>query len=248
MIKNFKIFILNLKNDEKRRENIVKELKKQNISNYEIIEAVDGNKINSKEIDLLISKNSKFINPINTNMSKSEIGCALSHIKIYKKIINHNLDFALILEDDAIFTNKFTEDLKKFIIKNLKYKKQIMLLSELWEFYKKPLDKNNNYEIVDVTNAFFTHSYFINREAAKSLVSFNFPIKTVADNFVIFKIYCGIKITGLSPFILKQEKTHFKSTISFETDLKQIFLFRRFVYKFKNKILKKFNKFKSHKL
>ncbi len=123
-----------------------------------------------------------------------------------------------------------------------------MLLGELWEFYKKPLDKDNNYEIVDVTNAFFTHSYFINREAAKSLVSFNFPIKTVADNFVIFKIYCGIKITGLNPFLLKQEKTHFKSTISFETNLKQIFLFRRFVYKFKNKILKKFNKFKSHKL
>ncbi len=247
MMQNFKIYILNLKSDKNRRENIINELKKQNISNYEIIEAVDGNKLKQNEIDLSISKNKKFINPINTNMSKSEIGCALSHIKIYREIINCNLDFALILEDDAIFINKFTENLKTFIIKNLKFKKQIILLSELWEFYKKPIDRENEYEIVDVTNAFFTHSYFINREAAKSLVSFNFPVKTVADNFVIFKIFCGIKITGLNPYLLEQEKINFKSTISFETDLKQIFVFRRFLYKLKNKILKKFKKFKSHK-
>ncbi len=244
---NFKIYIVNLKKDKKRKKNILREIKKQNLKNYKFIDAIDGNKLKNNQINLLISKNKKFLNPLNTNMSKSEIGCALSHIKIYKEIVRSKIDFALVLEDDAIFLRKFTNNLKKFILNNFRYKKQIILLSELWEFYKKPLDKKKNYEVVNVTNAYFTHSYFINKEAARALENFNFPVKTVADNFIIFKIYCGIKITGLNPYLLGQDKKKFVSSIKFTSDLRKIFLFKRFLYKFYNKILKKFNKFETHK-
>ena len=244
---NFKVYIINLKKDKNRKKNILNELKKQNLKNYKFISAVNGNKLKKKEINSLISKEKNFINPINTNMSKSEIGCSLSHIKIYKEIVKSDIDYALILEDDAFFLNKFTKNLKKFISINFKYKKQIILLSELREFYKIPIDKEKDYEIVDVTNAYFTHSYFINNEAARSLLHFNFPVKTVADNFIIFKIYCGIKITGLNPYLLSQDKKKFESSIKFTTNLKQVFLFKRFIYKSYNKILKKLNKFESHK-
>ena len=244
---NFKVYIINLQKDKNRKKNILKELKKQNLKNYKFISAVNGNKLKKKEINSLISKEKNFINPINTNMSKSEIGCSLSHIKIYKEIVKSDIDYALILEDDAFFLNKFTKNLKKFISINFKYKKQIILLSELREFYKIPIDKEKDYEIVDVTNAYFTHSYFINNEAARSLLHFNFPVKTVADNFIIFKIYCGIKITGLNPYLLGQDKKKFESSIKFTSNLKQVFLFKRFIYKSYNKILKKLNKFESHK-
>ena len=246
-MKNFKVYIINLKKDKNRKKNILNELKKQNLKNYKFISAVNGNELKKKEINSLISKEKNFINPINTNMSKSEIGCSLSHIKIYKEIVKSDIDYALILEDDAFFLNKFTKNLKKFISINFKYKKQIILLSELREFYKIPIDKEKDYEIVDVTNAYFTHSYFINNEAARSLLHFNFPVKTVADNFIIFKIYCGIKITGLNPYLLSQDKKKFESSIKFTTNLKQVFLFKRFIYKSYNKILKKLNKFESHK-
>ena len=244
---NFKVYIINLQKDKNRKKNILNELKKQNLKNYKFISAVNGNKLKKKEINSLISKEKNFINPINTNMSKSEIGCSLSHIKIYKEIVKSDIDYALILEDDAFFLNKFTKNLKKFISINFKYKKQIILLSELREFYKIPIDKEKDYEIVDVTNAYFTHSYFINNEAARSLLHFNFPVKTVADNFIIFKIYCGIKITGLNPYLLGQDKKKFESSIKFTSNLKQVFLFKRFIYKSYNKILKKLNKFESHK-
>ena len=170
---NFKIYVINLKRETERRENIVQELKKQNIQNFEIIDAIDGEKINKSDLDLLISKNNKFINPINTNMNAAEICCSLSHVKVYKKFIETNIEYALIFEDDAVFLNNFSEKLQKFIIRNFKYKKQIISLGELWQFYKKPLDKENEYEIVNVRNAVLAHAYFINREAAKSLLSFN---------------------------------------------------------------------------
>lgn len=247
MTEKIQVYIINLKKDEDRKKNILIELKKQNIENFELVEAIDGNKLKDEELNLLTYKNKKLINPWNTKMSPSQIGCALSHIKIYKKFIKSNFQFALILEDDAYFLDKFTEDLKKFILKNFVYEKQIILLSQLKEFYSQSLDKINNYEIVSVTNAFFTHSYLINKEAAKSIINFNYPIKTIADNFVFFKIYCGINITGLNPFLLDQNKNEFISTIEApEKSLKKIFLIKRSLYKMKMKFLKKFNKFKSH--
>ena len=248
MQNNFKIYVINLKRETKRRENIIIELKKQKLKNFEIIDAVDGEKIEKCEIDKLISKNKKFINPTNTYMNVPEICCALSHINVYKKFIKTNFDYALIFEDDAVFLDEFSEKLQNFVLKNFKYKKQIILLSELWQFFKKPLDVEDDYEIVDVRNAVLAHAYFINREAAKSLISFNYPIKTVADYFLIFNIYCGIKITGLNPFLLKQNKNKFETSIPPENRMNEVFLFRRYIYRLMNKILKILNKLNTHKI
>ena len=246
MIEEFKIYVVNLKKDIARRKNIINEIEKQNIKNYEIIDAVAGDELNKNELDSFTFKNKNNINPWNSKMSPSQIGCALSHIKIYKKFINTNSELAFILEDDAVFLEDFGIKIKNLIIKNFKYKKQIMLLSELKEFYPKAIDAEDGYEIVNVSNAFFTHGYIINKGAAKAIISFNFPVKTVADNFVFFNIYCGIKITGLNPFLLKQDTINFKTSIFWGKRDKKVFLFKRTIYKVKNKILKKFISFKSH--
>ena len=155
--------------------------------------------------------------------------------------------FVVFFEDDAVFLNNFSDNLKKFIIRNFKYKKQIVLLSELWQFYKKPLDIQNDYELVDVRNAVLAHAYFINREAAKSLTIFNYPVKTMPDYFLLFHIYCDIKITGLNPFLVRQDKEKFESAIPRDNRMNEVFLFRRFIYRLKNKFLKICNKFNSHK-
>ena len=247
VLEKFKIFIVNLKIDKKRKSHIINELTKQKLDNYEIIDAVNGNEFDEKEIKKNTFKNKMGLNPWNTKMSSSQIGCALSHIKIYKQFIETGYDYALILEDDAIFVENFKEKLINFIIDNFNYKKQIILLSELKQFYSKPINKIEKYELVNVTNAFFTHAYFINKEAAKSIISFNYPVKTIADNFVLFKLYCGIKITGINPFIVDQDKKNHPTTIIIEKEnFKKIFLFKRTIYKLKMKIMKFFIKFKSH--
>tara|TARA_Y100000768_G_C23886703_1_gene637982 strand:- start:317 stop:1057 length:741 start_codon:yes stop_codon:yes gene_type:complete len=246
MLDDFKVYIINLKQSKERRESILREVSKQNIKNFQLIEAVDGNELNNKELDLYTFKNKKNYNPWSPKLTYSQIGCALSHIKIYKDFIKSNYEYALILEDDAIFLDNFSTNLQKFILSNLKFKKQILLLSELKEFLKTPIDNIEKYEVVNVTNAFFTHSYFINKEAARSLIEFNFPIKTWADNFVLFKIYCGIKLTGLNPYLLDQDKKKFNSTIELQQKFKKNFLLKRFLYKVKNKILKRFLNFDGH--
>ena len=247
MLKKYKIYIINLKRCKKRKKHIIEELKKQKITNYEIVDAIDGNALPPKELKSKTYKNTYNKNPWNIKMSPGQIGCALSHIKVYKIFLETSFKIALILEDDAIFIGNFRNNLEKFIIKNFKFKKQITLLSELKEFYHKPISKMQKFELVDVTNAFFTHAYFINRDAAESIISFNYPVKTIADNFVFFKIYCGIKITGLNPFIVDQDKVNHKTTIHVKkSNLKKKFLFKKKLFKVKIMIMKFFLEFKSH--
>ena len=246
MLEKFKVYIINLKSSKERKKNILKELDKQNLKNFELIDAVDGNKLNKEQINLHTFKNEKNLNPWGPKLTNSQIGCALSHIKIYKNFVQSEFEYAFILEDDAIFLKNFTINLKNFIIKNLKFKRQILLLSEIKEFYKTPIDKIDNYEVVKVTNAFFTHAYFINKEAAKSIIKFNYPIKTWADNFVLFKLYCDVKLTGLNPYLLDQDKTNFFSTVELQKNFKKNFLLKRFLYKLKNKILKHVLSFDGH--
>ncbi len=111
----FKVFIINLKRNKKRREYIVNLCNKYNVS-YTLIEAVDGSKLNQDEI----SKNysvEESIKAIGREMSKSEIGCALSHKNIYEEILKKNIQVTLILEDDVILDQNlinFLNNINKF--------------------------------------------------------------------------------------------------------------------------------------
>lgn len=75
--------------------------------NPQIIKGIDGKKLDKK-------KHKTYFN--NNFLSKSVMGCALAHIKCWKKHILNNNTYTLILEDDFFMEN---DNIKKFGIKNL---------------------------------------------------------------------------------------------------------------------------------
>jgi len=244
---DFIVYVVNMKKDIKRKHHIINELTKQQITNFEFIEGVDGSLMSEKEIVNETYSDENGFNKWNVEMSNGEIGCSLSHVKVYKKLIESKYNIALILEDDAVFLKPFSKILSNFILSSFSNKKQIILISEIREFYKKPIKKINNYELVKVTNAFFTHSYFINKPAAKAILSFNYPVKTTPDNFLFFHLYCGVKLLGLNPFITTQDKKNHKTNITIlDTNNKRVKLLKRKIFKLKIKILKYFIAFGTH--
>jgi GR25 family glycosyltransferase involved in LPS biosynthesis len=71
----------------------------------ERIDAVNGNKISIVDIDPLLLTHQGKLDAIDGTkhypaMTRGGVGCALSHWKIYKKMIDDQIDTALILEDD----------------------------------------------------------------------------------------------------------------------------------------------------
>ena len=102
MNNNFPVFIISLKNDVERRENISRLLANVNIG-YEFFDAIDYRS------ELFQDKKRNV--PINSGkvygeMTEPEMACTLSHLSVYQKILDNNFKWALILEDDVSFDSR----------------------------------------------------------------------------------------------------------------------------------------------
>ncbi len=115
-----------------------------------------------------------------TYLTKGAIGCALSHKKTYEKIINDNIDVALILEDDITFDDKFNERmvvLEKKIPKNY----DILFLG----YSQASIDHfDENYDLTDFTKPgkiYGLFGYIVTNQGAKKLLNV-FPITFQLDS------------------------------------------------------------------
>lgn len=95
------IFVISLKNAKSRRVNIQHQMNGLGLK-FSFFDAVEG--VNPDVIEenrYLIDQNWREKRR-GDPLTPSEIGCALSHAFVYKKMIDENLTDAIVIEDDAI--------------------------------------------------------------------------------------------------------------------------------------------------
>lgn len=112
---NYKTFVINLDSSktrwqacQKQLENIQDNNTKNNKLQVERISAVDGKILSWAEL------NRHFDTQLNKlqyhkTLTAGEIGCYLSHRKTWAKIVEENLDFALVLEDDFVLNGQLAQ-------------------------------------------------------------------------------------------------------------------------------------------
>ncbi len=100
MIKKPDIFVLNLDFNTKRLASMQYQANRVGLE-FHRIAGVNGADLSEAEIAEVYSPelNQKYYRH---GLSRGEIGCYLGHKKIWKKILDENIEWALILEDDAI--------------------------------------------------------------------------------------------------------------------------------------------------
>jgi len=98
----FKMVIINLKRRYDRRLKMEARLQNQNITGYEFMDAVDGRQlVLTEEVRALFHGN-------DFNYKKGVIGCAMSHIALWKRLIHDSTcDLYVILEDDSELVDDF---------------------------------------------------------------------------------------------------------------------------------------------
>ena len=104
-----KTFVINLAS---RKDRIQKfEENNADYISYDVLRAVDGYQVSYDELNRMgFDVNHKWIDPIlQTPLTKGEVGCFLSHWKAWKQCIKAD-EPCLILEDDAVITDKFSYD------------------------------------------------------------------------------------------------------------------------------------------
>ncbi|MCY4217149.1 MAG: glycosyltransferase family 25 protein [Flavobacteriaceae bacterium] len=102
-----KIFVINLNTSKDRWKRIKEQLDLQKLD-YERISGIDLREDSRQHLKKRYNpkKNRK---KYHKSLSIGEIGCYLSHIKCWKKILSDKIDFAVIIEDDVKLLKNLNE-------------------------------------------------------------------------------------------------------------------------------------------
>lgn len=184
---NTHVFLINLDRHKTKYNNSMKILKSIGLNNIERISAVDGRKINLKDIDL--TWYTKFLlrkpnyrcahEQLNT---RGAIGCYLSHMKCWETLVKNGYDNAFIFEDDLN------------ILKNFLYEfNQLMIPSDCDLLSFGYIDGTNKVKVNDQflkCDTFMgTQGYFITSKGAEKLLKYAFPMETQIDAYISLMNY-----------------------------------------------------------
>ncbi|MGB2739694.1 MAG: glycosyltransferase family 25 protein [Cognaticolwellia sp.] len=99
------VYVVNLDCAETRMQSMDQQLSNLGVS-YQRISAVKGIDLSANEIEKVYSSKLNQKN-FRYNLSLGEIGCYMSHRKIWQKMVEQNIEFAVILEDDLVVNENF---------------------------------------------------------------------------------------------------------------------------------------------
>lgn len=124
----------------------------------------------------------------NTFLSKGEVGCALSHKKVYEEFLKSDQKSIAIFEDDIIFSKDCSIEVIKSImdIVDTMTEPTVVALQKSIYHNEKKFNINEEISIYSSRNLFCMHGYIINREAAKNILKVQTPIRFEIDAFKFY--------------------------------------------------------------
>lgn len=185
-----KAFVINLERRKDRYDYVMENYKSDNYT-IEIVKAYDGKfpENNSSEyeqikINLLQSiknnqdKKEEYPYASFANFKKGEFGCFLSHVIIWKKMIDENIDKAIVYEDDCVFISDFNIKLENIISELPKEFNILWIGGKTFSNYQSDINQpiSNYISIFNEKNPYGTFAYILSLEGAKLLYHYAFNI------------------------------------------------------------------------
>lgn len=198
---NCPVYIVNLERSTYRRKFILNYLSKMGIQ-AEVITAVEGAKL---DLDKLKSEGiyseQAADEAFSRQLSLPEIGCSLSHINIYKRMLNNNVEQALIIEDDVMFDEGVTNIFKN-ILENI---------PDDWEIIQFYYHNCKDFEELSPNIAKFNSKkclpngslgYIIKQSAVIKMLNNVFPVRYPADSMLGRSPRWGVVMYGSIPQLM----------------------------------------------
>lgn len=204
-----KLYVINLPKSVERRDSIESNLQSLGLD-YEIFPAVDGHNLTTEQQSLVKTEDQVYLPMagdrqlfVEDKLSPGEIGCALSHLLVYQRILDSGDDCAAVIEDDCVLTPKFLEALDG--VKCLpddwdlvNFSNHVGLRNWWWakkyHFGSEPKASNRQYfqrlGLCNPTlNAIFNRrrflsgmfAYLIRRKACQQLIKLGYPVRLTSD-------------------------------------------------------------------
>lgn len=180
-------FIVSLPKDRERREFLERQLAGLDMP-FSVFDAVHGKSLSAEELAANYDAG-KAVRLFNREMSRGEIGCALSHVGIYRQMVEQDIPYALVLEDDASILDRELPGILSRLAQVYAAQTPVAVLLNHVKRYdgnkKHPLDDSRC--IYDAYRAVCTHAYFITKAGAEKLLRNLYPVYVVADKWEYFQ-------------------------------------------------------------
>ena len=214
-------YVINLERSSDRRAHITSELQKTGLD-YELVSAVDGRQVDLSDrglVDPSLTSHLGVPEGALTSLLAGSVGCALSHLQVYEKIIEQGLDRALVLEDDIILP----ADLGSFcdaVAGHLTGAEVALLSSDSRDPCR--LSTQDSIRLpsghvlalpIDIRQPCSSGAYVVTREACERMVKSMLPIRVQADGWwFYFREGLLDRVRCVAPLPIPKN-AHFTSTI-----------------------------------
>jgi len=195
-IENFSIdkhekYIINLDTRKDRFDITNNLLNQYDFKNVIRFPAIKGKDISIDELNKIVEPSAmkSILDNYRTEhheLSYGAVGCYLSHINIWKKLVDHDLDYIIIFEDDALPAFNYNE-LQHIINNDVPNDWDIIFFGGIYNDYNKIYNKINNKinnNIVKIKKFYELHAYIINKKGALKLLTNAIPIKKQLDSWL----------------------------------------------------------------
>jgi glycosyl transferase family 25 len=201
----------------KERYNYIQNHLKQTGLDYRIIDAIDGSKFTTQDLEANCDMNE--VNKLRWWLTNGAIGCALSHYACYEAIVKSKDKAGFVVEDDAVlpsYIGSILNDIEKNIDEN-----EVVLLyytsfgeCKLSNIGRVDLDYGSLVFPLDIKQTVTATAYVIGRNAAAGMLEAAKPISVCADSwhhFYNMGAFSSFRV--LYPSVVKV--TNFKSSLDY---------------------------------
>jgi glycosyl transferase family 25 len=208
-----KAYIINLERSARRRTNVLGEMRRHAID-HEIVPAIDGREMSVEDLERLPIADSVRRNP--AYYTPNVIAAALSHARVYERIVEDGHAAALVLEDDVKLCDGFGEVLagiervirpNEIIVCHFMSFRPMELLGAESETVGRGYSVHGCVSLNDVNSG---AGYVITREAAKTMLKAVTPLSTQADDWEAFQKLGGfdsIRFVYPTPVTVRGDKS-----------------------------------------
>lgn len=190
-----KIYCVNLKRSHERRKAMEAQFAKYGLE-HEFIEAVDGSQLTDEYVRKVYSLwRTRFRR--GKGLSRGEIGCALSHIGIWKRVIADG-EPVIVFEDDITFCDEIKDGLSKIVAYLATAREPALVKMSGW-----PGGNTETGEFIAENYLTGTYAYGLNAAAASLLLAAYTPIKGQIDHYCYMVRHFGLKLVSYDRTIVK---------------------------------------------
>lgn len=198
-VDQLKAFVINLPRHATRRAFMEMQCQSHGL-NHEIFDGVEGAKLAPEALAQQYDA-SRAQRVYGRELTLGEVGCALSHLAVYREIVDRQLPFALILEDDALIGNHTRAVCRRLLEKLSPDEPTVVLLIHTQKYTAWGSAKLSRlHRLVRTRDAFCGHAYVVTQAAARALLDELTPVHAPADCWNALRQRGTIQLLSVVPY------------------------------------------------